>query len=64
MKLRLDENLSRRLVPSLQSVFPGSDHVNLHGLERSTGAQLGIYEDAHDFVICSKDDDFQQLVAL
>ena len=39
MKLRLDEHLSRRLVPSLQSVFPGSDHVNLHGLKRSTEAQ-------------------------
>ena len=63
MKLLLDENLSRRLVPSLQSAFPGSDHVNLLGLERSTDAQLCVYADEHDFVICSKDDDFQRLVA-
>jgi predicted nuclease of predicted toxin-antitoxin system len=55
--------LSRRLVPALQSRFPGSSQVALLGLERSTDAQLCEYAAQHDFVICSKDDDFQRLVA-
>lgn len=63
MKLLLDENLSRRLVPALQPRFPGSSQVALLGLERSTDAQLCDYAIRHDFVMCSKDDDFQRLVA-
>ena len=62
MKLLLDENLSRRLVPALQARFPGTSQVALLGLERSTDAQLCDYADQHGFVICSKDDDFQRLV--
>jgi predicted nuclease of predicted toxin-antitoxin system len=63
VKRLLDENLSRRLVPALQARFPGSSQVALLGLERSTDAQLCVYAAEHDFVICSKDDDFQRLVA-
>jgi predicted nuclease of predicted toxin-antitoxin system len=63
VKLLLDENLSRRLVPALQPRFPGSSQVALLGLERSTDAQLCDYAIRHDFVMCSKDDDFQRLVA-
>jgi predicted nuclease of predicted toxin-antitoxin system len=33
MKLLLDENLSRRLVPFLQHDYPGSTQVVLMGLE-------------------------------
>lgn len=35
----------------------------LLGLERSTDAELCDYAIQHGFVICSKDDDFQRLVA-
>ncbi|MDP2823236.1 MAG: DUF5615 family PIN-like protein [Sulfuritalea sp.] len=35
MKLLLDENLSRRLVPFLQYEFPGSTQVALVGLEQA-----------------------------
>lgn len=62
MKLLLDENLSRRLVPALQERFPGTSQVALLGLERATDAQLCEYAAVHDFVICSKDDDFRHLV--
>lgn len=62
MKLLLDENLSRRLVPALQARFPGSTQVALLGLERATDAQLCEHAAQHGFVICSKDDDFQRLV--
>ncbi len=63
MKLLLDENLSRRLVPLLQAQFPGSSQVALLGLERSSDAQLCDYAAQHGFLICSKDDDFHRLVA-
>jgi predicted nuclease of predicted toxin-antitoxin system len=63
VKLLLDENLSRRLVPALQARFPGSSQVALLGLERATDAQLCEHAAQHGFVICSKDDDFQRLVA-
>lgn len=37
MKLLLDENLSRRLVPMLQTVYPGSSQVDLLGLSAHHG---------------------------
>jgi len=63
VKLLLDESLSRRLVPALQARFQGSSQVALLGLERATDAQICEYAALQDFVICSKDDDFQRLVA-
>ena len=63
MKLLLDENLSRRLMPALQNRFPGSSQVALLGLERASDADLCVYAARHDFVLCTKDDDFHRLVA-
>ena len=62
MKLLLDENLSRRLVPALQGRFPGSTQVAMLGLERASDAQLCDHAARYGFVICSKDDDFRRLV--
>jgi predicted nuclease of predicted toxin-antitoxin system len=36
VKLLLDENVSRRLIPFLQEQFPGSFEVALLGLERAS----------------------------
>jgi len=63
VKLLLDENLSRRLVPALQAKFPGSDQVALLGLTRASDAELCDFAAREGFVICSKDDDFHRLVA-
>ena len=63
MKLLLDENLSRRRGPALQARFPGSSQVALLDLERATDAQICDHAVQHGFVICSKDEDFQRLVA-
>lgn len=41
MKLLLDENLSRRLVPFLQHDFPGSSQVVLSGLDLQTTHKFG-----------------------
>lgn len=40
MKLLLDENLSRRLVPFLQQDFPGTSHVVLLGLESASDREV------------------------
>jgi predicted nuclease of predicted toxin-antitoxin system len=64
MKLLLDENLSRRLLPSLEPVYPGSVHVALVGLERASDLDLWDYARANGCVIVTKDDDFSALSAL
>lgn len=64
MKLLLDENLSRRIVASLQPHFPGTSHVSLVGLERATDQEIWAYAKANDYVVVTKDDDFQAIQGL
>jgi len=64
MKLLLDENLSRRIVAALQSNFPGTSHVTLLGLERATDLEIWAYAKAGDYVVVTKDDDFQAIQGL
>lgn len=61
MKLLLDENLSRRLVPFLQHDFPGTSQVVLLGMESATDKD--VWQRARDdgFVIVTRDADFQEL---
>jgi predicted nuclease of predicted toxin-antitoxin system len=60
MKLLLDENLSRCIVPFLQTAFPGSSQVALLNLESATDTEIWQYAKANDFVIVSRDFDFQE----
>ena len=60
MKLPLDENLSRRLVPFLKEAYPGSSQVALLGLEQADDASIWTYAQQHDFVIVSQDADFHE----
>jgi predicted nuclease of predicted toxin-antitoxin system len=64
MKLLLDENLSRRVVPFLQTDFPGTSQVALEGLEQADDAAIWQYAKANGFVIVTKDSDFQELSLL
>lgn len=64
MKLLLDQNLSRRLVPRLMEAFPGSVHVSELGLETATDHEIWDHAEQNDFVIASKDSDFRQLAFL
>lgn len=64
MKLLLDENLSRRIVPLLQSDYPGSSQVTLLQLETATDRQIWEYARTHDFVIVTRDSDFHELTTL
>ena len=60
MKLLFDQNLPPRLVPLLDDLYPGSVHVATVGLSRASDSSIWDYAKQHDFVIVSKDSDFQQ----
>ena len=64
MKLLLDENLSRRIVPFLQGIHPGSSHVVLEGLERAEDGEVWQFARDNGFVIVTKDSDFYELIVL
>ena len=64
MKLLLDENLSRRIVPFLQADYPGSAQVALLGMERTSDREIWEYAKVDDFVIVSRDSDFHELSLL
>lgn len=64
MKLLLDENLSRRVVPLLQMEYPGSSQVFLLQMEMATDRDIWEYAKANDFVIVTRDSDFHELGTL
>lgn len=61
MRLLLDENLSRRLVPFLQHDYPGSSQVVLLGLESASDAEVWQAAKDQGFVIVTRDADFEEL---
>jgi len=63
MKLLLDENLSRRIIPFLQTAFPDSSQVSLLGLENSSDSEIWQYAKTNGFVIVSRDSDFQEEIS-
>ena len=64
MKLLLDENLSRRLVPFLQNDYPNSTHVALVNLQSSTDLKIWEFAKQYDYVIVTRDADFYELSLL
>lgn len=58
MKLLLDENLSRRIIPFLQNDYPGSTQIALLGMERANDLEVWRYAKDNHYVIVSKDSDF------
>ncbi len=64
MKLMLDENLSRRIVPFLQGEYPGSTQVALVGLERASDREIRDYAKKNEFVIVTHDADFYEMSVL
>lgn len=64
MKLLLDENLSRRMVPFLQASYPGSTQVALVGLERSDDRIIWEYARLNGYIIVTRDADFEELSTL
>jgi len=64
MKLLLDENLSRRLVPFLQNEFPGSSQVALIGLEQADDGTIWRHAKENGYIIVTRDADFEELSAV
>lgn len=61
MKLLLDENLSRRLLPFLQPDEPGSTQVGLEGLGAASDTQVWQFAKDQGFVIVTRNADFEEL---
>ena len=61
MKLLLDENLSRRLVPFLQHDYPGSSQVVLLGMQSASDKEVWQKAREDGYVIVTRDADFQEL---
>ncbi|MBS0599823.1 MAG: DUF5615 family PIN-like protein [Proteobacteria bacterium] len=64
MKLLLDQNLSRRLVPVLQASYPGSTQVALLGLACASDRDIRDHAAQHGYVIVTKDADFRDMAVL
>lgn len=64
MKLLLDENLSRRIVPFLQASYPGSTQVTLEGLERADDRAIWEYARQNGYIIVTRDADFEEFSML
>lgn len=63
MKLLLDENLSRRIIPLIESHYPGSSQIALLKLERASDCNIWMYARENHFVVVTKDSDFIDLSA-
>ncbi len=64
MKLLLDENLSRRVVPFILEAYPESTQVALIGMEQADDQAIWEYAKQNGFVIVTRDSDYLDLSAL
>lgn len=60
MKLLFDENLSPKMVTSLEDVFPESAHVDRIGLGGASDTEVWVYAKENAYIIVSKDSDFYE----
>ena len=60
MRLLLDQNLSRRLVPALADLYPDSVHVSSVSLEHADDEDVWSYAASNALIVVSKDSDFRQ----
>jgi predicted nuclease of predicted toxin-antitoxin system len=64
VKLLLDENLSRRVVPFILDEYPGSTQVALIDMEQADDRLIRQYAAENGFAIVTKDADFYELDVL
>lgn len=60
----MDENLSPRLIASIEDLYPGSAHVEECALVNSPDEQIWDYAGENGFAIVTKDSDFSELSVL
>jgi predicted nuclease of predicted toxin-antitoxin system len=58
MKLLFDQNLSHRLIPLLEDLFPESVHVRKIGLHEASDYEIWAYAKEHSFAIVTQDSDY------
>ena len=61
MKLLFDESLSPKLVLLLRDLFPDSESALRNGLARAGDRKILEYAVAYDFILVSRDSDFEPL---
>jgi predicted nuclease of predicted toxin-antitoxin system len=61
LRLLLDENLSERLLLSLEDCYPDSNHVRQLGLGGATDRTIWSFAGQEGFVLVTKDEDFLDL---
>lgn len=61
MKLLFDDNLSRRLIPRILDLFPGSAHVSSLGLLQAPDTEIWAFAKKNEFCVVSADADFYEL---
>ncbi len=64
MKLLLDENLSRRIIPAIQDTYPESSQIALLGLQSAADGDVWAYARQGGYILVTKDSDFNDLSAL
>jgi predicted nuclease of predicted toxin-antitoxin system len=64
VKLLLDQNISFRVIKSIEKIFVGSEQVRRIGLENSTDKDIWSYAKANGFTIVTFDSDFNDLSLL
>lgn len=64
MKLLFDQNLSPRLTSLLGDLYPGSSHVQVLTLDTVSDDALWAYARDHNFVIVTRDEDFNALAVI
>ncbi|NEP02420.1 MAG: hypothetical protein F6K58_27990 [Symploca sp. SIO2E9] len=64
MKLLFDQNLSPRLVWRLSDIYPNSSHVFNCRLDQANDIDIWQYCRDNDYIIVTKDSDFNELVVL
>src|SRR5947209_511256 len=64
MKLLIDANLSPRLIPLLSDLFPSSLHVQEIHDESAEDHEIWDYALEHNYVIVTKDADFDDMAQL
>ena len=58
MTLLFDQNLSHRLVPALEDIFPGSLHVRLLGMSEADDLTIWDHAKVHSLVVVTQDSDY------
>jgi predicted nuclease of predicted toxin-antitoxin system len=64
VKLLLDQNLSRKLVPALELIFPETTHVVFAKLDRATDSDIWYWARLQGFAIATKNTDMVDLCVL